>query len=438
MKNDIVCKFGGTSLANSENIKKVKEIVISGKKRFVVVSAPGKRFKDDIKITDCLINSFNKSKNGETFETEFSFFKNRFEEISKEFNLDVDLSSSFQDLHNKILEHKDFDYVVSRGEFFSAKLIALVLGYTFLDARSFITFLDNKKVDLNQTRQKFNAIIKPNQNYVISGFYGADAKGNIVTFSRGGSDISGAIVSVVANAKVYENWTDVDGFLSADPKLCKGANLIDKLSYHELRELSYMGANVLHPDCVKFLRENNIILNLRNTFNPSCKGSLIMPDNKKLLQSKLTGIAGQKGFTIIHIDKFDINESLGIIEKIANIIKKYNISIEHIPTGIDTVSVIVKTLFLSDEIRKNMIDDINIEIKPDRLEIIDNVALISVVGNILRDDRNIEKKVFDALFSSNTKIITLNKGADGISVIFGVPEKSFDKTISVLYNMLFS
>ena len=437
MKNDIVCKFGGTSLANSENIGQVKKIVLADKKRFVIVSAPGKRFKEDEKITDCLIKAFNNSKNGKSFEEEFTFFKLRYEEIAKEFKLDINLTPFFKDLYEKLKEHTDYDYVVSRGEFFSAKLIALILGYEFLDAMKFITFLDNKNVDINQTTQKFKEIIKPNKNYVISGFYGADANGNIVTFSRGGSDITGAIVSLVAGAKIYENWTDVNGFLSADPKLCKGASLIEKLNYHELRELSYMGANVLHPDCVKFLRENNIILNLRNTFNPTCKGSLIMPDNKKLAQNKLTGIAGQKGFTIIHIDKFDINESLGIIESIANIIKKYNVSIEHIPTGIDTVSVIVKTLFLNEQTRINMINDIKAEIKPDRLEIIDKVALISVVGNKLKEDIKTEKQVFDALYSTNTKIITLNKGADGISVIFGVPEKDFERTIDNLYKSLF-
>lgn len=438
MKNDIVCKFGGTSLANSENIKKVKDIVLSSKKRFVVVSAPGKRFKEDEKITDCLINAFNKSKNSESFENEFIFFKTRYQEIATDFNLQVDLTDDFNNLYSQILSHKSYDYVISRGEYFSAKLIALILGYTFLDASTFITFDDNKKVDLQITKQKFLNKIKPKQNYVISGFYGADKHGDIVTFSRGGSDISGAIVSCVLGASVYENWTDVNGFLTTDPKLCKSASLIEKLNYKELRELSYMGANVLHPDCVKFLRENNIILNLRNTFNPTCKGSLIMPDNKKLNQTRLTGVAGQKGFTIIHIDKFDINESLGIIAKIANIIKKYNVSIEHIPTGIDTVSVIAKTKFLSPQENQSMIDDIYKEINPDRLEIINDVALISVVGNLLREDVNCERRVFDALYSSNTKIITLNKGADGISVIFGVPEKSFEKTIQFLYKKLFN
>ena len=437
MNNNIVCKFGGTSLASSENIQKVKNIVLEGKKRFVIVSAPGKRNKEDVKLTDCLIDCFNLSKNGEDFSETFQAFKTRFEGIKEELNLKIDLNPYFEDLFKHIEAHKDYDYVVSRGEFFSAKLISLFFGYEFLDAASFITFAKDGSVELNSTKQKFNSLIQNGKNYVIPGFYGQDYKGKIKTFSRGGSDVSGAIVSAIADAPRYENWTDVDGFLVTDPRLVKNPLLIEELSYHELRELSYMGANVLHQDCAKFLRENNIVLNLRNTFNPTCKGSLIMPDNKKIKHTKLTGIAGQKGFTIIHIDKFDINESLGIIEKIANIFKKYNISIEHIPTGIDSVSIIVKSYFVNSTNSKNLLDDIYSQIKPDKLEIIENVALISVVGSLLKTDREAEKQVFESLFKSNAQIITLNKGAGGISIIFGIPENEFERTIQSLYNSLF-
>ena len=437
MNKNIVCKFGGTSLASSENIKKVKDIVLSGNKRFVIVSAPGKRDKNDVKLTDCLINCFNLSKSGEDFSKDFEAFKNRFEEIKKEFNLTIDLTPYFEDLYKNIAAHKDYDYVVSRGEFFSARLISLFFGYEFLDAASFITFDKSGKVELESTKQKFNSLVQNNKNYVIPGFYGQDYKGKIKTFSRGGSDVSGAIVAAICDAPVYENWTDVDGFLSADPRLCNNPELIEELSYHELRELSYMGANVLHQDCVRFLRENNIVLNLRNTFNPTCKGSLIMPDSNKIKHKKLTGIAGQKGFTIIHIDKFDINESLGIIEKVANIFKKYNISIEHIPTGIDSVSIIVKSYFVNSTNSKDLLDDIYKQIKPDRLEIIENVALISVVGSLLKSNREAEKQVFDSLFKTDAKLITLNKGAGGISIIFGIPESEFEKTIQILYSSLF-
>lgn len=437
MNKNIVCKFGGTSLASSENITKVKEIVLQDKKRFVIVSAPGKRNKEDVKLTDCLINCFKLSKSGEDFSDSFNAFKTRFEDIKKDFDLDFDLTPYFDDLYKHIEEHKDYDYVVSRGEFFSARLISLFFGYEFLDAASFITFAKDGSVELDTTKQKFNSIVEAGKCYVIPGFYGQDYKGNIKTFSRGGSDVSGAIVAAIADAPVYENWTDVDGFLVTDPKLCKNPLLIEELSYHELRELSYMGANVLHQDCAKFLRENDIVLNLRNTFNPTCKGSLIMPDSKKIKHKKLTGIAGQKGFTIIHIEKFDINESLGIIEKVANIFKKYNISIEHIPTGIDSVSIIVKSYFINSTNSKDLLDDIYSQIKPDKLEIIENVALISVVGSLLRSDKDAERQVFESFFKSNAKIITLNKGAGGISIIFGVPESEFETTIQTLYSSLF-
>lgn len=438
MVKNIVCKFGGTSLACSKNISQVASIVKKAKNRFVVVSAPGKRNSEDIKLTDCLINAFGASSQNKDFEPFFNVFKQRFEEIKKELNVTkLDLTKHYAQLYEALKKHKDYDYVVSRGEFFSALVISKYLGYEFLDAADFITFDKSGNVELKVTKQKFDNFVEKNKCYVIPGFYGKTLKGKIKTFSRGGSDVTGAIVAVLAGCEIYENWTDVDGFLAADPKICKGPELIGELSYHELRELSYMGANVLHPDCVRFLRENNIILNLRNTFNPACKGSLIMPDLKKVSHKKLTGIAGQKGFTIIHVEKFDINESLGIIEKIANIFKKYNVSIEHIPTGIDSVSIIVKSHFINATNKDNLLDDIYRQIKPDRLEVMEEVSLISVVGTKLKQDRLAEKQVFDSLFKTDAKLITLNKGAGGISIIFGVPESQFETTMQSLYNSLF-
>ncbi|MBQ3048105.1 MAG: aspartate kinase [Clostridia bacterium] len=438
MIKNIVCKFGGTSLACSQNISKVADIVKKSKNRYVIVSAPGKRSSDDTKITDCLINAFGASTQNKDFSLFFNAFKDRFEDIKKDLKLkDLDLTKHYNDLYEAIKKHKDYDYVVSRGEFFSAIVVSKYLGYNFLDAADFITFDKRGNVQLSVTKQKFDNFNQNGKYFVIPGFYGKTIKGKIKTFSRGGSDVTGAIVAVLAGCPTYENWTDVDGFLTADPKICKNPELIEQLSYHELRELSYMGANVLHPDCVRFLRENNIILNLRNTFNPACEGSLIMPDSKKINHKKLTGIAGQKGFTIIHVEKFDINESLGIIEKIANIFKKYNISIEHIPTGIDSVSIIVKSHFINDTNKEELLNDIYRQIKPDRLEVMPEVSLISVVGTKLKQDKACEKQVFDSLFNVNANLITLNKGAGGISIIFGVPEAEFDKTIKSLYDTLF-
>ncbi len=437
MLNNIVCKFGGTSLANFENMMQVKSIVKNEKPRFVVVSAPGKRYKEDTKITDCLISCFEASKSSKNFSNQFNFLKTRFEEIKQKFDLNLDLNKYYTELEKSLKKHNDYDYVVSRGEFFSAVIMAQVLGYNFLDASSFVVFNKTGNVDLIVSKQKFSALTKKNCCYVIPGFYGCSYNGKIKTFSRGGSDITGAIVAVLAGCKVYENWTDVDGFLQADPKICKNPNLIEQLTYHELRELSYMGANVLHPDCVRFLRENNIVLNLKNTFNPTCKGSFIMPDKTKILHKGLTGIAGQKGFTIIHIEKFSINESLGIIEKISNIFKKYLISIEHIPTGIDSVSVIVKSMFINSSNKEDLIKDIKTQISPDALQFVENVSLISVVGIKLKEDKDLENKIFQSFFKSNSKILTLNKGASGLSIIFGVQEKDFDKTMDTMYNLLF-
>jgi len=435
---DVVCKFGGTSLSCFENIKKVKEIVCGGSKRFVVVSAPGKRSKDDIKITDTLIKCFNLSKENKDFIFYFDAIVKRYNEIITFLGVkDLDLSKDFEVLYDEIKKHNKYDFVISRGEYLSAKIIAKYFGYEFLDAISFLTFNKEGKVDLQISQQKFLSIIKKDKKYVIPGFYGLNYNGEVKTFSRGGSDVTGAIISALGKISVYENWTDVDGFLVADPRICDSPSLIENLTYHELRELSYMGANVLHPDCVRFLRENNIVLNLRNTFNPTCKGSLIMPDNKNIVHKKLTGIAGQKGFMIFYIEKFDINESLGIIESIAKVFKKFNIPIEHIPTGIDTISIVVKKEFVTKDIKTNLLQDIEKCVHPDRIEVIDDVALISVVGNIIKINRDIEKKIFDAIYSTDSKIININKGAGGISIIFGVPEKEFDHTTKFLYKSLF-
>ena len=435
---DVVCKFGGTSLSCFENIKKVKDIVCSGNKRFVIVSAPGKRSREDIKITDTLIKCFDLSKDNKDFKAYWEEKKKRYTEIMSFLNVfDLDLTKDFEILFDEIKKHKNYDFVISRGEYLSAKIIARYFNYEFLDAISFLTFDMQGKIDLKISQQKFSSIIKKDKFYVIPGFYGLNYNGEVKTFSRGGSDVTGAIVAAISKAYTYENWTDVDGFLVANPRICENPELIDCLTYHELRELSYMGANVLHPDCVRFLRENNIILNLRNTFNPTCKGSLIMPDTKNIVHKKLTGIAGQKGFMIFYIEKFDINESLGIIEGIAKTFKKFNIPIEHIPTGIDTISIVVKKEFVTEKIKADLLSQIDICVNPDKLEIINDVALISVVGNIIKTNRNIEKQIFDVIYSTNSKIININKGAGGISIIFGVTESEFDSTVKFLYKSLF-
>ena len=429
---ELVCKFGGSSLSDAKNILQVAKIAQKSKARFVVVSAPGKRNKQDIKITDTLIACYNRAKTGENFDEEFELFAKRFEEINLTLGTNIDLQPMLVQFYNEIKSGATFDYVASRGEFFSAQIIGKYLGYKFLDAKDFVTFANDDKIDLEMSRIKFISRTNATDRYVIPGFYGADKSGKIKVFSRGGSDISGAVVAVLCGAKIYENWTDVDGFLECDPRFSKNPKMISKISYAQLRELSYAGANVLHSDCTRFLRENNIVLNLRNTFNPACKGSFIMP---KCKQKKLTGIAGQKGFCIISFEKFNINSSLGCLCDVAKIFSKYGINVEHVPTGIDNISVVAREQTLTDKTLAKAIREVSGVISPDSVRITKDVALVSVVGAMF--DKKTEQKVFDQIYSLKTKIFLLNKSTQGLSVIFAFPQADFERVLTRLHKNLF-
>ena len=360
--------------------------------------------------------------------------QNRFNDLLKELEVSLDLSKDFETLKDVIAKHDDYDFVLSRGEFFSARIISKYLGFKFVDCADVIKFDADGRVDVDLTEELVNQAIGE-ENVVFPGFYGSDSEGKVRVFSRGGSDLSGAIVANSVKAETYENWTDVDGFLACDPRLCSNPPIINVLSYHELRELSYMGATVLHPSCTGFLKDKGIKINLRNTFNPECEGSLIVPDgDEKLALSKtITGIAGQKGFTILNIEKYDINESLGLIETIAKIYKKYKISIEHIPTGIDSVSVISKSDSMPPEVLEQICNEIIAEIIPDKIQVFDKVALISVVGNALKNNFSLERKVFESVFMCDSELLTVNKSANGISVVFGVYEENFKQIVKSLY-----
>ncbi len=429
---ELVCKFGGSSLADAKKIMQVAKIVSNNGSRFVVVSAPGKRNKDDIKITDMLISCQKKAKNGENFDEEFELLSKRFIDLDETLGTKIDIKILLDEFYKEIKFGTTTDFVASRGEYFSAKIVSKYLGYNFLDAKDFITFSEEGKVDLETSRVKFISRTNKKDKYVIPGFYGADSNGIVKIFSRGGSDITGAVVAVLCGARVYENWTDVDGFLECDPRFSKNPKLIGKISYAELRELSYSGANVLHPDCTKFLRENNIILNLRNTFNPACKGSFIMP---KCKQKKLTGIAGQKGFCIISFEKFNINSSLSSLASVSNVFAKYGVHIEHIPTGIDNISVVAMETGMNDEILEKIVRELSNILVFDSVRVVKGIALVSVVGATF--DRKMEKNVFDEIYSLGTKIYMLNKSARGLSIIFGFPQKDFERVLKTLHRNLF-
>ena len=430
MKN-IVCKFGGTSLASTSQILKVKDIVLSGKQKFIVLSAPGKRYKDDIKITDILISIWNKARLGQDYSNEFSFFIDRFNSIKQDLGVDIDLNAMYDALNQHLSTLCEYDYVISRGEYFMAKIFAKHMGFNFLDAKDFIVFDKDANVDICSSQTRFNLLVKDNGRFVIPGFYG-DYFGRVKTFSRGGSDITGAIVALLCKANIYQNYTDVDGFLCADPKICNSPRLIKKLSYSELRELSYTGANVLHTECVKFLRENNITLNLRNTFKSTCKGSLIMPD-RKIQHKHISGISGKDGYSLFVISSFGLSSSIGNYILIEEIFNTYNINIEHLHSGIDTLSILV-----SASLEKEIVQQImsKLRSKFDQVDFTPSVAILSIVGKGLKNCK-VEKKVLNAIYAINTQVYTLNKGSEGISLIFSIPKDDYESTITNLYHTLF-
>ncbi|MGN0798595.1 MAG: aspartate kinase [Christensenellales bacterium] len=429
---ELVCKFGGSSLADANRVMQVAKIVNNSPARFVVVSAPGKRNKQDIKITDILLSCYKKAEAKESFDVEFNLFATRMEELDKELGTGINIREMLKNFYTEIAGGATESYVASRGEYFSAKIVSKYLGYNFLDAKDFITFSSNGKVDFEISKMKFVSHTNNWDKYVIPGFYGADANGNVKIFSRGGSDITGAVVAVLCGAKVYENWTDVDGFLQCDPRFSKNPKLIAKISYAELRELSYAGANVLHPDCTRFLRENNIVLNLRNTFNPTCKGSFIMP---KCKQKKLTGIAGQKGFCIISFEKFNINSSLNFVWEVYNAFAKNGVGVEHIPTGIDNISVVARQNEITDDKLKKIVEQISQKCALDGVSITKDVALVSVVGAML--NQKTERNVIEQIYTLGTKIFMLNKSTQGLSIIFAFPQKDFEKVLKTLHKNLF-
>ncbi|NCB48453.1 MAG: hypothetical protein EOM55_02370 [Clostridia bacterium] len=431
-----VCKFGGTSLANCENIKRVAQIIKSGKKRFVVVSAPGKREKNDTKITDILINCFNLSKNGLDFSSFFEEFKSRFLDIVRELCVEINLIFDFCNLKNEIEIHKNYDFVISRGEYILAKIVAKYLSYTFLDAKDFLCFDEKKEVDLFATKNKFEAIINPKKYYVIPGFYGENAKGEIVTFSRGGSDVTGAIVAYLTKAKVYENFTDVDGFFSANPMIISSPKMQKNLTYDELRALSFFGASVLHPDCAKFLKENNIVLNLKNTFNTTCSGSFIFSKVSKKIK-EIAGISGEKNYYIVTLKKFNVQNDFSALCQIENIIKKFDLTAFLLNISLDEIAIVFKKVFLSESFMQMFLSELKSQTNCEKIEVKNNVVIISVVGEAIKNFKAVERKVVENIYEADKNIFFLNKALDANFICFAIDEKKFDNVINRLYKSFF-
>ena len=428
-----VCKFGGSSLASSMQFLKVKDIIESdASRKAIVVSAPGKRNKDDNKITDLLYLLGAHIKYGVDYTQIYSQIKNRYFEIRDELKIDLALEDEFASLEKEFSKTISEEYLVSRGEYFSAKLLASLIGYTFIDSKDIIEF--NYDGSLNEEKNAINIkkALEEHDKIVIPGFYGSYKNGSIKLFSRGGSDVTGAIVASSLEATIYENWTDVSGIKVADPKIIDSPKGISEITYDELRELSYMGASVLHEETIFPVQELNIPINILNTNRPLEKGTIISKtckDNKNII----TGIAGKKDFTSFNILKSRGSNKAELIRLVLDVFSKFNVNIEHIPTGIDTFSVVVSTEEI-DKCYYDLISEINKIKDITKLNVEKEISLVAVVGRNMALKPGTSGKIFALLGNNNINIKMIAQGANEINIIVGVKNSDFEKTIKVIYD----
>ena len=429
-----VAKFGGSSLADAGQFKKVADIVkADDKRKFVVASAPGKRDKHDIKVTDMLYECYDKAVNDEPFEELLAKIKERYDGIISELGIDIELDADFDKIKASFTNMAGRDYAASRGEYLNSKILAAYLGYQFLDAAKYIFFDEQGKYDWDKTRAKLRPKLEESENAVVPGFYGSMPNGTIKTFSRGGSDITGSIVARAAQAELYENWTDVSGFLIADPRVVKNSEPIKTITYAELRELAYMGASVLHEDAIFPVRSAGIPINIRNTNRPKDHGTMIVSETAEKPEHIITGIAGKKGMSVIIIEKDKMNSMVGFGRNVLRSLEKNEVSFEHMPSGIDTMSVIIQTDALTGK-ETAILDEIHSRVHPDQLYIESDLALITIVGRGMKSTRGTAAILFKALADSRVNVKMIDQGSSELNIIIGVAEEDFEVAMRAIYD----
>ena len=430
-----VVKFGGSSLASSERFKKVSEIIKSDPDRvYVVPSAPGKRSSKDTKVTDMLYKTYALAEEGEDFEKHLLDIKERYDEIISGLGLSLDLTPEFKTIEKNFKEKAGSDYAASRGEYLNGIIMAEYLGYEFVDSATVVFFDKNGEFDAEKTNKAMAKKLERTKRAVIPGFYGAYADGRIKTFSRGGSDITGSIVSRAIKADVYENWTDVSGFLVADPRIIDRPPYIETITYTELRELAYMGASVLHEDAIFPVRKEGIPINIRNTNKPDDPGTWIVESTAKKSKYVITGIAGKKGFCCVNVLKDQMNSEVGFVRKVLQAFEDQNVSIEHIPSGIDTMTVFVQQdEFIEKE--QSIVSEIHRLAHPDMLEIESDLALIAGVGRGMKSTRGTAGRIFSALAHASVNVRMIDQGSSELNIIIGVETRDFVKAIAAIYDI---
>ena len=434
--NILVAKFGGSSLADARQFKKVRDIVISdSRRRYVVPSAPGKRDSKDIKVTDLLYTCYCHTNNQEKFERLFLQIKKRYNDIIRSLKLDISLEKEFEEIKRAFINQIGEAYAASRGEYLNGILLAHYLGFDFVDASEVIRFEENGAFNDEETNILLKQRLSRVDNAVVPGFYGATASGKIYTFSRGGSDITGALVARAVGALKYENWTDVPGFLITDPSIVRKPKKIDIMTFAELRELSYRGASVLHEDAVYPARREGIPIHIRNTNDPNGSGTLICQDVDPKDIGPITGIAGKRNFVAINFAKNNMNSQAKYYKRLLDVLDRFNINSEHMPSGIDTISIILpraEYLFQKDALLL-AIDD---ALHPDSISIDDDMAMVTVVGKGMRSVSGIATKFFSALGDADVNIKMIDMGSNEMNCSIGISNADFEKAIKALYNRL--
>ncbi len=430
-----VAKFGGSSCASAEQFQKVKEIVLSDRSRhYIIVSAPGKRASGDTKVTDLLYRLYDAVSDPAHFQEVLDTIEARYQEIIDGLGLSFSLSDDFEKIAADLRSGADRDYAASRGEYLNAKLMAAYLGFRFVDSADCFFFNEDRSCNFEKTEEGIRAALKDVDYAVFPGFYGANAEGRVVTFSRGGSDVTGSLIAAAEHVDLYENWTDVSGFLLADPRIVRNPEVIDYITYRELRELSYMGAGVLHEDAIFPVRREGIPIQIKNTNRPEDHGTMIVQNTLKKPRFIITGVSGKKDFCAITIEKAMMNAEIGFARKVLTVLEDNHISFEHIPSGIDTMTIVIHQEEL-EHCEQKILNGIQRSVNPDLIELESDIALIAVVGRGMKSSRGVAGRVFSALAHEYINIKMIDQGSSEYNIIIGVRNEDFEKAICAIYNM---
>ncbi len=430
-----VVKFGGSSLASARQFKKVGDIIRADKtRRYVIPSAPGKRNSKDTKVTDMLYECYAAASTGASYKKLLEAIRARYQEIIDGLDLNLNLDHEFATIEENFVKGVGKDYAASRGEYLNGIVMANYLGYEFIDAAEVIFFDENGNFEAELTNKELSERLEHIERAVIPGFYGSKHDGSIKTFSRGGSDVTGSIVARAIHADLYENWTDVSGFLVTDPRIVENPEVIETITYKELRELAYMGAGVLHEDAIFPVRKEGIPINIRNTNRPEDKGTLIVESTCRKPRYTITGVAGRKGFCAINIEKAMMNSEVGFGRKVLGVFEKYGISFEHMPSGIDTMTIMVHQDEF-EEYEQSVIAGIHRAVEPDLVDVEADLALIAVVGRGMKGTRGTVGRIFSALAHARINVKMIDQGSSELNIIIGVKNSDFETAIKAIYDI---